>query len=127
MKEEVILRILVKKSRDLELRLKRYGILKFWAIFVDFLRLMTFLELLFKFLGPNREIRDCGLISEKPRGFFTKLPGIIDFRIIFPKKTRRPSPRVRGPRRPGLPWTVRGQATRAHRSLASGCSDAQGR
>jgi hypothetical protein len=67
------------------------------------------------------------LIVEKPRGFFEKLLGIIDFGIIFLKKTRGPSPRARGPRRPGLPWIVRGWAARAHRSLASVRSGAQGR
>jgi hypothetical protein len=51
-----------------------------------FLRLGTLLELFFKNQGSNYEIMDCGLILEKPKGFFAKLPGIIDFEIIFVRK-----------------------------------------
>jgi hypothetical protein len=48
---------------------------------------------------------DCGLILEKSRGLSVKCPKLDFPGIVFLKKTRGPSPRVRGLRRPGPPWT----------------------
>jgi hypothetical protein len=103
--KEVILKILAQESQDLELRLKRYGILMFRAIFVDFSEAKDLSGIIFQILGANYEIRYCGLIFENPRGFFAKLSGIIYFGIIFPKKTRGSSPQVHGPPWLGPPWT----------------------
>jgi hypothetical protein len=48
---------------------------------------------------------DCGLILKKPRGLSAKCPKLDFLGIVFLRKTRGPSPRVRGLRQPGPPWT----------------------
>jgi hypothetical protein len=47
---------------------------------------------------------DCGLILEKPRGSSAKRLKLDFPGIVFLKKTRGPSPRVRALRRPGPSW-----------------------
>jgi hypothetical protein len=60
------------------------------------------LELFFKTQGSNYEILDCGLILEKPKGFFAKLPGIVDFEIIFVRKMSWTRSTSHGPRPPSV-------------------------
>jgi hypothetical protein len=62
-----------------------------------FPRLGTLLELFFKNQGSNCEIIYCGLSLEKPKGFFAKLAGIIDFGNISIRKKLWNQSTGRGP------------------------------
>jgi hypothetical protein len=77
---------LALESLDLELLLKRYRILKFRTIFVYLSEAKDSFGIIFQKPGVSVQNLDRGLILEKPRGFFAKLLGIIDFGIIFVRK-----------------------------------------
>jgi hypothetical protein len=65
---------------------------------------------------------DCGLILEKLRDLSAKCPKLDFPGIVFLKKTRGSSPRVRGLRWPGPPWTgghCRSQELAGARALAA--------
>jgi hypothetical protein len=65
---------------------------------VDFSEARDSFRIIFVNQGSNCEIMDCGLILEKTMGFFAKLSGIIDFRIIFVRKKPWTRSMSRGPR-----------------------------
>jgi hypothetical protein len=51
MKEKTTPKILVQESLDLELWLKRYGILTFWGYFVDFSKARDLFGIILQILG----------------------------------------------------------------------------
>jgi hypothetical protein len=72
-KEEVILRILAEESLKSELRLRRYGKKKFRDLFVISRK---WLGVFLNSRVPVEILVDCGLISDKCRGFSAKWRGI---------------------------------------------------
>jgi hypothetical protein len=83
MKEEVILRILVKESLDLELWLKRYEFLKFWSYFCRFSESSDLFVNIFQTRGVC--LKNCGLRVNfgKAEGLKCKMSEIIEFWIYF--------------------------------------------
>jgi hypothetical protein len=87
MKEEVVLRILVKESLNLELRLQRYGEKKLWGPICNFwMWLWVYLELFSKIRGASNKYVDCGMIMEKGRGLYEKWLEYLIFELFSNRK-----------------------------------------
>jgi hypothetical protein len=98
MKEQPILKILVQESLDLELWLKRYGILKFRAIFVDFSEAKNLSGIIFQFLVAFLRNYRLRVNYRKAQGPFCKILRNIDFRNYFCKEKDWTQSTGRGPR-----------------------------
>jgi hypothetical protein len=49
---------------------------------VDFSEVRDLFGIIFQILGSDYKFLDCGLILEKPRGFFAKMLGNIEFQFF---------------------------------------------
>jgi hypothetical protein len=80
-KEEVILRILAQESLDLELWLKRYGLLKFWGYFMIFSEARDLSRIIFQILGASLRNYGMWINFKETEGPLCKILEITDFRI----------------------------------------------
>jgi hypothetical protein len=80
-KEEVILRILTQESLDLELWLKRYGVLKFWGYFMNFSETRDLSRIIFQILGASLRNYGLRINFKETEGPLCKIPKITDFWI----------------------------------------------
>jgi hypothetical protein len=122
MKEEVILRILAQESLDLELWLKRYGILKFRGYFVDFSEARDLFEIIFQIPGAFMKICALRVDIQEVQGPFCKVAEIKEFLdLIHNGKFRGPSPQCGGlAARSGPQWTA-GDAEIGHGGALLAC------
>jgi hypothetical protein len=79
----VILRILAQESLVLELRLKRYVILKFQGYFCGFSEARDLFGIIFQIPGSNCKIMDYGLIFTNGRGLIANRLGFRIFPDLF--------------------------------------------
>jgi hypothetical protein len=108
----------VKESLDLELWLKRYGILKFRGYFCGFSEARDLFGIIFQIAGAFMKIGGLRVDTQEVQGPFYKVEGIKEFPdLIFNEKFRGSSPRCGGPRAAPVHG---GRRTRPRRQLTGG-------